>query len=263
MEKKAYYNLPIVGWKLDEFLINLAEDVIKMQKVENESSASLWGDSVLTAGRLIMRGVPLVIVNHVLTNEKGWPKDNAPIFSNFLLEMIKNTKYTDSKGNSGLIVINEQNGFSLEKDEMALMHYSTICDGAFIARDYAKCAETAEAALEIYSHAMLYQLLVISLQRLKRVKEEKFQGDRALSILRYAGWHAHLMLITLGEIDAEKVYAHANNDDDRCQVRFYEGARFVTLGKKFEARLSLSECNNCKTDLMEKWLVGAELDSVK
>jgi hypothetical protein len=251
------------GEALEQLLLMLADNIIKMQNLERPDTIQMFGAATLAGGRLLIRGVPEAMVTDAVSAVAQLPEDIAGQFVRSLSLMIRTMRVQDSNGQIVMVAIRERTDYSFERDEMDQTILITHCMEAFYVQDYSECVARAWEALKTYSHSMLYQLLVISLQRLNRGNEAEVQGHRALAALTYAQWHQLLMGITLGIVDVEKVYAEANNERERCQVRFYEGARLLTLGKVFDAKLSLTECLRCSTDIMEKPMAQFELDSIK
>jgi hypothetical protein len=255
------------GESLEQFLLALSQNVIKLQQRNNpgleEDAAQFFGEATVTAGRLLVRGVPVDMVIQATSQVMNVPGDVLSDFVVMLRQMIAGIAVTDSTGTKRKLRIPERPDFSLEKDWMDHMRLATTCQGAFVNRDYARCVRVAEEALETHSPAGLFQLLVISLQRLKRSAEATRQGERALRALTFAPWHRSLMAVTLGRGDPAAAYQSATNDDQRCQARYYEGARAITVGDTFAAKLALEECVRTPSGLMEKLLAAADLKMIQ
>lgn len=245
------------GLKLELLLLSLADNVVGPPGTER-----LYGESTLLAGRMLIRGVPRHLVAAAVSKGLNMPGEDASCFVEQLADMISTCIITDSVGNPVKVRVGSLPGFSLQTDIEE--HTSNIsgCLGAFVSRNYSACIEFAQKALTRYAQALPFQMLVICLQRLGQKEEAEKEGRRALAALTYAPWHRSLMQVTLGELDAETVHNAATTDGDRCQVRFYQGARALTLHYPSGARQSFDECLCYPTDLIEQTLAIAEMESM-
>jgi len=250
------------GEGLERFLLSLANQVISGQPGIKPTTARLFGEAALTGGRLLIKGAPVQVAAGSMASVLGIPAEAGLKPASSLLNRIKGVRLTLLDGSRARVRVPTSEEFSLLKDDMERSELISDCIGHFFARNYLSCAAAATSALLTHAHSMLHQLQVISLQRLSRSQQAEAEGRRALAALTYTPWHQALMRITLGTVVASELYRSAADETRLAQLKFYEGARAVTLEKFADAVAPLTACSRCTADLMEFPLARVELEHV-
>ncbi|MCI0604931.1 CHAT domain-containing protein [bacterium] len=125
----------------------------------------------------------------------------------------------------------------------------------FLNQNYAACVTLINDLMDGASPAphQLGQMLVISLQRLRRMEEYPGLGEYLLNQLEEGAWEQTLLRLTLGlddelfalqtKKDCLKCLKIAGkNETMRCQTHYYTGARFLTAGFTVEAHSEFEDC---------------------
>lgn len=127
--------------------------------------------------------------------------------------------------------------------------------------NYDTCAVVGTKGGSAFGRHLFYQMGIIGNFRLGRTDEAMREGCAAQNGLQISAWHVELAKLTLGNITANQLMAHATDHDMRFQVRCFEGLRAFTNGNKDDARRILNSAATMPNDLpMEFLFVKADLD---
>src|SRR5262249_32463980 len=134
------------------------------------------------------------------------------------------------------------------------------CLQAFADRDYAACFDKARLLIAKPAPPVLWQVLLISLQRLGRTDLIEQVGP---GLVEAAGdpWQQTLLRVALGQVDPAVAVAQAGDEGQRCQALYYKGARLLTRGDSDAAREALAACVATNVQCEEWLLARYELDS--
>jgi tetratricopeptide (TPR) repeat protein/CHAT domain-containing protein len=135
------------------------------------------------------------------------------------------------------------------------------CLQAFVNRDYPRCAEQALALARTGTDHVLLQVLLISLQRLGRTDLLEQLAPQALATTAREPWCHALVQLTLGERAPQDVLRLAQNESHRCQVLFYSGSRFLTLGQVEAAHDAFEACLQINVSCVEYQLAQFEKEA--
>jgi len=124
------------------------------------------------------------------------------------------------------------------------------CIQAFIQENYAECVVEAMPLLKTWTTPVLGQMLVISLQRTGKVELADQLGSVFATDSALDPWSKELMKLTLMKSfsaetlmdESKKLLERAQDNKQRCQLAYYLGAKFVTLGVREYARTFFPTC---------------------
>jgi hypothetical protein len=116
------------------------------------------------------------------------------------------------------------------------------CARLFVDRDYAGRASMAGSMLQTVSYLQLFQLYLISLQRMEDHQRLEVVGPEILESTSADTWTNALLRITLGQADLDQVFPLIQNVEKQCQFAYYMGARSLTDGRWEDARPELRGC---------------------
>jgi TPR repeat protein/CHAT domain-containing protein len=116
------------------------------------------------------------------------------------------------------------------------------CLQTFLDRNYVECVATALGLIQGGAEFIVYQLLLISLQRTRQGNLADQIGRVVLEATADRPWENLLLRVTLGHIDPTEALRQAADQERMCQLSFYAGARYVTLGQLGQAQDPLLMC---------------------
>jgi hypothetical protein len=255
MSSDSNDGIRVSGQELETVSILFAQQLIDAA-IPAESSAGFRNMVGMTASivvRLIIRGVPRNGALELIKEKYGeGVYEQARHMYDAMEEYVRGARLGATQETVKPILIEPIEDYSAKKDEMEEIGAVASCLGAYITGDDRACVATGLKALDSHQMPMLFLLPILSLERMGMEAEAKHLASRAVEALRFLPFHRDLARILVEEIDGESVFAHAANDTERCQVRFYEGARDLAHGKTLKARIALAECLRFDTDVMEK-----------
>jgi phosphopantetheinyl transferase (holo-ACP synthase) len=126
--------------------------------------------------------------------------------------------------------------------ERAVQSQSDACGKAFFAERYAECEAIARQLLLSCPSHFLFQLMLISTQRMGQSNVPWPMIASLLSQSVKDVWYRDLLKLTLGQADPAKVLANAKDDDQRCEALFYTAMRLKTLGQNQAYVATLNRC---------------------
>lgn len=154
-------------------------------------------------------------------------------------------------------------GFSTKLTKGHLMINHEAYEQCLILFSLHKYDQCAQKALEIIeggrAHQSIFQMLLISLQRLGRSEELDDISPKLLKMTNANPWLNSLLRLTLGELEAEELIRMAENRSQLCDGLYYTGARLKTLGLDEEARTKFKECTETGVESIEMVLARMEL----
>lgn len=133
---------------------------------------------------------------------------------------------------------------------------ASACGLALMAEDYEKCRSMAQTLILTNPSHFLFQLLLISTQRL---------GDRNAPWPMFATviaqivkdpWYRDLLNLTLGVTEPSHVLSQAQDPNQRSEALFYAAARLKTLGQTEAATATLKECKATPAETIEYVVAG-------
>ena len=133
---------------------------------------------------------------------------------------------------------------------------------AFRVGDYATCAKVARSMLESGASHEVFQVLLISMQRMGLAEAADRMGEKLVAAAGDRPVPRLLLGVTLGQVEGETAVAELAGDPETlCQAHFYWGARLVTLEQVAGARRALDACLAIDCDVVERVVLGqAERD---
>lgn len=152
---------------LEGFLLALAQNLIGRlpKQPPKAETVEKFGNATLAVGRLLLRGFPKAATVQTATDILELPKEAAASFLDVIAEKIATITIADSDRNKIEFTTKPLADYSPKKDRIDEMGCVIACIGAFVERDYSKCATVCKEALNKYLKAFPFQLFVISLQR--------------------------------------------------------------------------------------------------
>lgn len=133
------------------------------------------------------------------------------------------------------------------------------CCGAFFAANH---GEVVRAGLEAASHGTarhdLYQLVLLSLERLGARRLWKDLRGPILEISGTLPWHHALLRLTLGESSAGELQPLVRDDGMKGQLAFYTACRLAAAGRRSEARSAFDAARGGRPKSLEWFLATAD-----
>ncbi len=126
--------------------------------------------------------------------------------------------------------------------ERAIQSQTDACGQAFLAERYAQCEQMARQLMLSCPSHFLFQLMLISTQRMGQSNAPWPMIASLLSQSVKDVWYQDLLKLTLGQADPAKVLANAKDDDQRCEALFYTAMRLKTLGQNQASVATLNRC---------------------
>ena len=214
---------------------------------------NMVGMSASIVVRLIIRGAPKDGALELIQIKYGpGVYQHAEHMYDSMEEYVRGARLGASQDSVKPILIAPIKDYSAKADDHEQTSAVVTCMGAYTSGDDETCVKTGLMALESYQMPMLFLLPILSLERMGRDEDAKRLAHRAAAAMTFLPFHRDLARVLVEEIDGESVFDHADNDTERCQLRFYEGARDLAHGKTLKARIALAECLRFETSVMEK-----------
>lgn len=142
----------------------------------------------------------------------------------------------------------------ISKEKMiALFTQASI---SFEEGDYESCVKALKAGGIVVNPLLGIQLTINGLMRLGRKEEAREAGARGLQVqnLQHDPWGAELIELTLGERSIDEVLASASDETQECQVHYYAGLRYETLGQADKAYSTFNVCGRKDLPNCVEWL---------
>jgi len=140
---------------------------------------------------------------------------------------------------------------------------ATRCLNAYIRSDYSACVAAGRAALSLQVIPMVCAVMLLALRRQGRFGEAEYLSRGLLRCSAEPGGWLYLILMLLdGALDPERLLAGFRveyNQQLKCQVYFYWGAKLLTEGKFASATTPLLHCVSTECDVPERQLAKADL----
>lgn len=134
------------------------------------------------------------------------------------------------------------------------------CLVLFASKKYDQCVEKAADIIDRgTAHQSIFQMLLISLQRLGRQDDIDNVGSRLLEKTISSPWLNALLKLTLGKLTEEELLRNATNNQQRCDVLYYTGARLKTLGLSNDALEKFKKCLETNVESIEMVLARMEV----
>ena len=130
----------------------------------------------------------------------------------------------------------------------------------FSSNKYDQCVDKAIEIINAGSaHQSIFQMLLISLQRLGQNEDLKCIATEMVGQTADIPWLRSLLRLTLGQLEPEDMLIMAKSPTQRCEVLYYSGARLKTLGRHQEAEMMFRECVETGVETIEMVLARMEL----
>ncbi len=134
------------------------------------------------------------------------------------------------------------------------------CIQSFVYGNYAECAQQVMPLLSTGVTPEMVQVLLISLQRRGQNDLVEQLSPQCLTMFPNHPWETALLKLTLGQEEPIRVLDMAQDDRQRCQARFYAGARLLTKGGEEEAGPEFLDCLATQARCLEFQLAKVEAD---
>jgi hypothetical protein len=173
----------------------------------------------------------------------------------FLLHAISSVLGTSDLGRqltlhlSAMVASEQVNGSPQHEVEIAR------CVVLFSEERYSDCIEeTQKLIFDSSKNAFsieLVQLMLISYQRLGRMEEIRQFCNNILEGSKEILFVNMILRLTLGLIDADEALSSAGDDEERCRVHYYAGARYITEGRMERAEYEMNKARQILASCLE------------